>query len=109
LLRSTQQEDFSKRKDEETETIQTRNILSYNSNKKGRTEKPIEKVVGKIKEPLTLLEQNEKKKKKKLDHTMSTTHGKPIEGMECYCNMEDITEEDGNYGTNTYTMYTTLH
>ena len=41
---------------------------------------------------------------------MSTTHGKPIEGMECYCNMEDITEEDGNYGTNTYTMYTTtLH
>ena len=52
-----------------------------------------------IKEPLTLLEQN----KTKLDHTMSTTHGKPIEGMECYCNMEDITEEDGNYGTK-YTM-----
>ena len=58
-----------------------------------------------IKEPLTLLEQNEtKQQQQKLDHTMSTTHGTPIEGMECYCNMEDITEEDGNYGTYEYTM-----
>ena len=25
-------------------------------------------------------------------------HGKPYEGMCCACTMEDITEEDGNYG-----------
>ncbi len=25
-------------------------------------------------------------------------HGKPYEGMCCLCTMEDITEEDGNYG-----------
>jgi hypothetical protein len=30
---------------------------------------------------------------------MSKTHGTPTEGMECYATMEDITEEDGNYGT----------
>jgi hypothetical protein len=30
--------------------------------------------------------------------TMSITHGKPTEGMCCFCTMEDITEEDGNYG-----------
>mmetsp|Transcript_111332 Transcript_111332/g.227996 ORF Transcript_111332/g.227996 Transcript_111332/m.227996 type:complete len:87 (+) Transcript_111332:25-285(+) len=30
--------------------------------------------------------------------TTMTTHGKPTEGMCCFCNMEDITEEDGNYG-----------
>ena len=29
---------------------------------------------------------------------MSTTHGKPTDGMCCYASMEDITEEDGNYG-----------
>jgi len=26
-------------------------------------------------------------------------HGKPTEGMCCLCTMEDITEEDQNYGT----------
>jgi hypothetical protein len=25
-------------------------------------------------------------------------HGKPTDGMCCLCTMEDITEEDGNYG-----------
>lgn len=30
---------------------------------------------------------------------MTSTHGKPSEGMCCLCTMEDITEEDGNYGT----------
>ena len=28
---------------------------------------------------------------------MSKTHGKPVDGMECFATMEDITEEDGNY------------
>jgi len=28
---------------------------------------------------------------------MTSTHGKPSEGMCCLCTMEDITEEDGNY------------
>ena len=30
--------------------------------------------------------------------TTSTAHGKPTDGMCCFCTMEDITEEDGNYG-----------
>jgi hypothetical protein len=29
---------------------------------------------------------------------MSETHAKPLDGMECYATLEDITEEDGNYG-----------
>lgn len=28
---------------------------------------------------------------------MSSEHGKPLDGMSCFCTMEDITEEDGNY------------
>jgi len=34
---------------------------------------------------------------KKLKQKMSE-HGKPTDGMCCLCTMEDITEEDGNYG-----------
>jgi hypothetical protein len=30
---------------------------------------------------------------------MSKEHGKPADGTCCLVTMEDITEEDGNYGT----------
>ena len=30
--------------------------------------------------------------------SISHEHGKPVDGMMCLCTMEDITEEDSNYG-----------
>ena len=36
--------------------------------------------------------------------SVASAHGKPYDGMCCLCTMEDITIEDGNYGTSVCTL-----
>lgn len=41
---------------------------------------------------------NDNKEKNTKEGEYYQQHGKPYEGMCCLCTMEDITEQDGNYG-----------